>query len=91
MEVPPEDSGKSAFSYHSTAFKELAVDYLGNKCTVEESSFVHAEPIAFSLSIAEQYKLLLKTVRVDIATGGICSNKNTKLRKVGDKNWAKRS
>lgn len=91
LEIPSDESGKSAFSYHTTPFKEIVTDYLGNRCTIEEESYVHAEPITFSLSVSEQYKMLLKAVKLDIATGGHCSSNNVKLRKIGDKNWAKRN
>lgn len=90
MEIPKEESDKSAFTYHSEPFKELAVDYLGNKCTVEEQSFVHAAPIAFTLSVTEQYKILLGVIREYTPSGGQNTSNNKKIRRVSDRIWQKK-
>lgn len=84
MTISKEESEKSAFTYHSEEFSEYTTDYLGNKMKVEERSFVHAAPIEFTLSISEDYKLLLGAITDYTPSGGQCNNGATKLRKVSD-------
>lgn len=91
LEISSSESGKSAFTYHSKHFKETTTDYLGNSCTVEESSFIHAENIPFTLNISEQYELLLRLTKIDNVNGGQCTSDNTKLRRESDKKWLQRS
>ena len=84
MTISKEESEKSAFTYHSEEFSEYTTDYLGNRMKVEEKSFVHAAPIEFTLSISEDYKLLLGAITDYTPAGGQCNNGATKLRKVSD-------
>lgn len=84
MTISKEESEKSAFTYHSEEFSEFTTDYLGNRMKVEEKSFVHAAPIEFTLSISEDYKLLLGALTEYTPSGGQCNNGATKLRKVSD-------
>lgn len=60
--VPDDYSGRLVATYDDEGGECDVVDYLGNKCHVEEKSFVHLEPSEYSLSMADEFIKLLKYI-----------------------------
>ena len=59
LNIDEEQSGKSTFMYLNETFSEEETDYLGNKCTVFETSFVYAKSVPFKLNLTDEYIMLL--------------------------------
>ena len=59
LDISENNSGKSTFMYLNETFSEEETDYLGNKCTVFETSFVYVKAIPFKLNLTDEYIALL--------------------------------
>ena len=62
MEIPPEYTGKMLHTYVDDSFTETITDYLGNTGIVHEESFIHLEPIDFSMKQSRVYRDFLNSV-----------------------------
>ena len=68
LSVPSDKSGRLTMQYIEKPFSIEIEDYLGNSGIIEEETFVYAEPTTFSMSVTDDYALLL----------GISTTKDTK-------------
>lgn len=57
---PPDATGKNTLTYVDTPFIEECVDFLGNRTTVMEMSYIHMEPQSYYMSQTEAYLKFLE-------------------------------
>ena len=65
MEIPPEATGKNTHTYCDREISGEFTDYLGNRGSYHELSFIHLEAGGYDLSLTEEYKRYILTFSED--------------------------
>lgn len=54
--VPADYSGRLTLTYRDDPCEGIAYDYLGNKCSYSEKSYIHMEPSDYNLTMSNEYR-----------------------------------
>lgn len=63
LHVPEGFAGKLTHTYSDEGFSDFLTDYQGTTACVSESSFVHLEEASYSLSLAEEFKKYIDSLK----------------------------
>lgn len=82
LKIDKDESNKMSFYYSKpeNAFEDEEMDYLGNKTTIRETSFIHAENIEFNFGTTDEYLSLLGIFKVDTKRSGTFDVNRLKLK-----------
>lgn len=62
MKIPKEFSGRLTLTYFDEEAKGVIIDYLGNRSTYDELSYIHMEPSEYDMSMSDTFVYFIRTV-----------------------------
>ena len=69
MVFDEDTCGKQTHTYIDASIQGTTIDYLGQKGTYNELSYIHLEPTTYSLKLSTEYKQLLQNIIGGIKNG----------------------